>query len=172
MARGARDELELAPPRCLPFAGGQPVAELALQPCRVAGVAGGLEPAAVGMAGSVHDFQVERPSGHRNLRYQHKHTGLDCGRVLMATHAAAAHRGADHRAAQAGRMAAATTDRERLSAAFDQFRSSTALLAKRRPPREANQFGNRAAAARLTEDMTAYLADLAAAIDRGDYDTE
>lgn len=90
----------------------------------------------------------------------------------MATRAALAHRGQDHRAAQTARMAAATTGQERLSVAFDQCRSAISLLGKRRPPRDANQFGNSAAAARLTQDLTAQLADLAAAIDRGDFDTE
>jgi hypothetical protein len=88
----------------------------------------------------------------------------------MATHAATARRGAEHRTAQAVRMAAATTDKERLYAAFDHFRSAAALLAKRRPPRDANQFGNRAAATALMQQMTTRLSELATAIDRGDYD--
>lgn len=90
----------------------------------------------------------------------------------MATRTATAHRGADHRGAQADRMATATTDKERLSVAFDQARSALALLAKRRPPRESDQFANRGTAARLTQDLTAQLAGLAAAIDRGDYDAK
>lgn len=90
----------------------------------------------------------------------------------MATHAARAHRGAGHRDAQASRMDAAVTGRQRLSVAFDQFRAAASLLERRRPPADASQFGNRASAARLLEDATAYLADLAAAIDRGDYDAK
>jgi len=90
----------------------------------------------------------------------------------MATNAATAHRGADHRLAQAARMAGAGTDREQLAAAFDNFRSAAGLLAKRRPPRDADQFGNRAAANQLVQDATAYLMELTAAIDRGDYDAK
>ena len=90
----------------------------------------------------------------------------------MAQRGAYARRNLGHRGAQAARLAAARGDMQRLTAAFDMFRSAVALLSRRRPPRDADQSAHRAAAAGLTRDVTAYLKDLADAIDRGDYDAQ
>jgi hypothetical protein len=79
-------------------------------------------------------------------------------------------RNAGHKARQAARLAAARTDAEQLAAAYEWFRSSAALLARRRPPRGVSQEAHRAAATRLIRDMTGRLLDDAQAIDRGDYD--
>lgn len=82
-----------------------------------------------------------------------------------------AHRNAGHRGRQARLFAQAQGDAAKLAAAYSWFRSSTALLARRRPPREADQKGNERAASALIRDMTAHLRQAAEAIDRGDYDT-
>lgn len=79
-------------------------------------------------------------------------------------------RNAGHKARQAARLAAARTDAERLAVAYGWFRSSAALLSRRRPPRGVSQETHRAAAGRLVRDMTDRLLECAQAIDRGDYD--
>jgi hypothetical protein len=81
-------------------------------------------------------------------------------------------RNAGHKARQAGLLAGARTDSERLAAAYGWFASSAALLARRRSPRGAGQEAHRDAAARLIREMTEYLAAFAQAIDRGDYDAK
>ena len=89
----------------------------------------------------------------------------------MARHGVHARRGAGHRTRQAALFAAAQGDSAKLAAAYGWFQSSAALLARRRPPREADQKGNERAASALIRDMTAHLRQAAEAIDRGDYDT-
>lgn len=81
-------------------------------------------------------------------------------------------RNADHKAAQAARFAEARTDDEQLAAAFAWFRSSAALLARRRVPRGTSQDVHRVRAARLKREMAARLKETAEAIDRGDHDAE
>lgn len=83
----------------------------------------------------------------------------------------AGQRNAGHREAHAARFAAAG-ETERLAVACDWFRASAALLRRRRPPRDVARDGNTAAAGRLIRDATTYLATLADAIDRGDYDAK
>jgi hypothetical protein len=84
----------------------------------------------------------------------------------------AAQRNAGHRAEHAARLAGASGDMKRLAAACDWFRASVALLRRRRPPRGVPCTRNAAAATRLIHDATTYLATLADAIDRGDYDAK
>jgi len=83
-----------------------------------------------------------------------------------------ARRNAEHRTQQAAAYATARGDWERLAAAFAWFRASVSLQARRRPPPGVSQDVHREAAARLIRDATAYLKELAEAIDRGDYDAE
>lgn len=89
----------------------------------------------------------------------------------MARHGVYAHRNAGHRERQARLFAQAQGDAAKLAAAYGWFRSSAVLLAKRRPPREADQKGNERAASALVRDMTMQLKQAAEAIDRGDHDT-
>jgi len=77
---------------------------------------------------------------------------------------------AGHRERQARILAAAQGDPERLSAAFDWFRSSVRLLERRGP--RAERETRQAAAARIMREMTANLKAAAEAIDRGDHDPE
>jgi hypothetical protein len=79
-------------------------------------------------------------------------------------------RNAAYKGRRAAELAAASTDAGRLAVAFDWFRSSAALLARRRVPRGYSQDDNRAASARLVREVVRYLAAQAQAIDRGDYD--
>jgi len=79
-------------------------------------------------------------------------------------------RNAGYKERQAAKFAAAGTDAARLAAAVDWLRASAALLARRRVPRGWSQEANRAAAARLARGAAVHLAELAQAIDRGDYD--
>ena len=88
----------------------------------------------------------------------------------MTRHGVNARRGAGHRARQAELLAAAQGDGARLAAAYGWFRSSAALLAKRRPPRGTDRLGNSRAAEALMRDMAAHLKQAAEAIDRGDHD--
>jgi hypothetical protein len=88
----------------------------------------------------------------------------------MTRHGAYARRNAGHRARRTRLYAAAADDAARLSAAFDWFRSSARLLARRRPPEDVGEKAHEAAATRLVRDMTAHLRQAAEAIDRGDYD--
>lgn len=81
-------------------------------------------------------------------------------------------RNAGHRTASAARLASATGDMEQLAAAYDWFRASAMLLARRRPPRGIPQAVHAAVAARVTREAATYLANLASAIDRGDYDAQ
>ena len=90
----------------------------------------------------------------------------------MSRYGCYANRGARHRGRQAALFAAARNDGERLRAAFDWLRSSAQLLARRRVPEGMSQTVHEQRAARLMQDATQYLRDLAEAIDRGDYDTE
>jgi len=83
-----------------------------------------------------------------------------------------ANRNAGHKARQARLYAEAKDDAARLAAAFAWFRSSAALLARRRPPKGSDREAHEQASARLVRDMAAYLKRAAEAIDRGDYDTE
>jgi hypothetical protein len=89
----------------------------------------------------------------------------------MTRHGAYANRGAGHRSRRARLYAAAPDEAARLSAAFDWFRSSARLLARRRPPEDADQQAHKTAAAGLIRGMTEHLRQAAEAIDRGDYDT-
>ena len=84
----------------------------------------------------------------------------------------AGQRNAGHRAEHAARLASATGDMERLVLAAAWFRSSLALLARRRPPRGWPQETHAAIASRLARDATTYLTQMADAIDRGDYDAK
>lgn len=79
-------------------------------------------------------------------------------------------RNADHKAAQSGAFGGARNEDEMLAAAFAWFRSSAALLARRRPPRGVSQEAHRAAAARVRREAALHLKAAAEAIDRGDYD--
>jgi hypothetical protein len=90
----------------------------------------------------------------------------------MPRHGVYANRNAGHKARQAGLFAEAKDDAERLAAAFAWFRSSAALLARRRPPKGSDGEAHARTAARLMREMTVYLKRAAEAIDRGDYDTE
>lgn len=81
-----------------------------------------------------------------------------------------ARRNAGHKTAHAKKLQAAATDVARLAAAYDWFRASARLLARRRPPRGISQDIHQATAARLCGDAAAYLEQLARAIDRGDHD--
>jgi len=87
------------------------------------------------------------------------------------TQQAKAQRNAGHRERQAGLLAAAKDDAERLNAAFDWFRSSVRLVA-RRNSRHVSPDVRMAASARLMREMTDYLKRAAETIDRGDYDPE
>lgn len=82
-----------------------------------------------------------------------------------------ANRNAGHKARRARQFAVAGDDGRRLAAAYDWFRSSARLLARRRPPRAADQDAHKATAALLVREATQHLKALAEAIDRGDYDT-
>jgi hypothetical protein len=77
-------------------------------------------------------------------------------------------RNGGHRERQARLLAAAADDAERLSAAFDWFRSSVRLMERRgaRAEREARAV----IAERIMREMTVHLKQAAEAIDRGDYD--
>lgn len=90
----------------------------------------------------------------------------------MARRGAYANRNAGHRDRQAAKFAVARNDAERLSAAFDAFRSSVRLLARRRPPRPLSQEVHEAAADRLVREMTAHLRRVADDIDQGKYDIQ
>jgi hypothetical protein len=90
----------------------------------------------------------------------------------MPQHGAYARRNAGHKDRRARLYAAAPDDAARLAAAFDWFRSSARLLARRRPPEGAAEDAHKTTAARLVREMTAHLRHVAEAIDRGDYDTE
>jgi L-ribulose-5-phosphate 3-epimerase UlaE len=79
-------------------------------------------------------------------------------------------RNAAHKARRAREFAAARTDADRLAVAYDWFRSSVSLLARRRVPLGYSQEVNRRQAARLIHEATEYLAALAQAIDRGKFD--
>lgn len=81
-------------------------------------------------------------------------------------------RNARHKEVHALRFAGATADDEALAAGFAWFRSSVALLARRRPPRGVSQEAHRAEAARLKREAAAELKARAEAIDRGDYDAK
>jgi hypothetical protein len=71
---------------------------------------------------------------------------------------------------RAREFAAAQTDSDRLTVAFDWFRSSAALMARRRVPPGFSQEANRAAAERLAREAAEYLVRRAQAIDRGEFD--
>jgi hypothetical protein len=90
----------------------------------------------------------------------------------MTQHGVYANRNAGHKTRQAELFAGARTDAERLAAAYGWFRSSAALLSRRRPPKGTDEKAHEATAARLVRDMTQELKRAAEAIDRGDYDTE
>ncbi len=79
-------------------------------------------------------------------------------------------RNAAFRERHARAFAGARTDDERLAVAFDWFRSSAALLSRRRVPPRFSQEAHRQQAARLIREMAGHLAVQAQAIDRGDYD--
>ena len=79
-------------------------------------------------------------------------------------------RNAGHRERQARQLAAAQDDTDRLSAAFDWFRSSVRLLERRGP--RAERDARAGIAGRIMREMTANLKATAEAIDRGDYDPE
>jgi len=81
-----------------------------------------------------------------------------------------ANRNAGHRTRQAALFADARSDGERLAAAFAWFRSSAALLARRRAPKGAPRSVHEATAGRLVREMTDHLKRTAEAIDRGDHD--
>lgn len=81
-----------------------------------------------------------------------------------------AHRNAGHKTACAARIQSAGSETEQLAAAYDWFRASARLLARRRPPRGVSQDVHRDTAARLLSQAAAHLEDLARQIDRGDYD--
>ena len=83
-----------------------------------------------------------------------------------------ANRNAGHKKRRALLFGAAKTDAERLVAAFDWFRSSTRLLARRRAPKGIGKEVHSLTAARLVREMTDYLKSRAEAIDRGDYDAK
>jgi len=79
-------------------------------------------------------------------------------------------RNAGHKSRHAGLFAQAQSDKERLAAAYAWFLASALLLARRRTPLHVDQEVHRTAAAGLIRDAAGYLATLAQAIDRGDYD--
>lgn len=81
-----------------------------------------------------------------------------------------ARRNAGHKDRQSRRLASAAGDRERLSAAYDWFRSAAGLLARRRTPKGIDQEVHRATAARLMREVAEHLRTLASDIDRGEYD--
>lgn len=81
-------------------------------------------------------------------------------------------RNAGHKTAQAVAFDWAADPEEMLAAAFGWFRSSVALLERRRVPRGASQEAHRAAAARLRREMAVRLRDAAQAADRGDCDAK
>jgi hypothetical protein len=80
-----------------------------------------------------------------------------------------ARRNAGHRTYTDTKLAAATGT-ARLAAAYDSFRASAKLLAKRRTPRGVSQDVHRDTAARLTAEAAASLEALALRIDRGEFD--
>jgi hypothetical protein len=84
----------------------------------------------------------------------------------------AGQRNAGHKSRQVRLYAAAPDEAARLSAAFDWFRSSARLLARRRPPESAGEDAHKTAAARLVREMAAHLRQAAEAIDRGDHDAK
>jgi hypothetical protein len=88
----------------------------------------------------------------------------------MPQRGAYANRNVGHKARQARLYAQAGDDAKRLAAAYAWFRSSAALLARRRPPAPLDEKVHEALAARLVREMTAHLKATAEAIDRGDYD--
>jgi hypothetical protein len=90
----------------------------------------------------------------------------------MPQYGAYARRNAGHKERRARLYAEARDDAARLSVAFDWFRSSAGLLARRRPPKDAPGDVHEAAAARLVREMAGHLKRAAEAIDRGDYDAE
>jgi hypothetical protein len=79
-------------------------------------------------------------------------------------------RNAGHKVARARQFAEAAKDDEALAAAFAWYRSSVALLARRRAPRGVGKEAHRVQAARLKRETAAELKARAEAIDRGDYD--
>jgi hypothetical protein len=81
-------------------------------------------------------------------------------------------RNAGHKARQAGLFAEAPDDAARLAVAFGWFRTSAALLGRRRAPRGVDKEVHRQAAARAIREMADRLAEAARAIDRGDYDAK
>jgi hypothetical protein len=81
-------------------------------------------------------------------------------------------RNAGHKKARARQLAEATADDEALAEAFAWFRSSAALLVRRRPPRGVSKEAHRVQAARLKREAAADLKARAQAIDRGDYDAK
>ena len=90
----------------------------------------------------------------------------------MAQRGAYANRNAGHKDRWARRYAAASGDREQLSAAYDWFRSAAELLARRRTPKGTGQEVHQAAAARLVREAAEHLKTLAENIDRGEYDAQ
>lgn len=79
-------------------------------------------------------------------------------------------RNSGHKGQQAQRFAVAVGDAAQLSAAFDWFRASAGLMARRRTPSGVDQAVHEEGSWRLIREMTAYLKLTAEAIDRGDYD--
>lgn len=79
-------------------------------------------------------------------------------------------RNAEYKERRAREFAEALTDADRLAVAIDWFRSSLALLARRRVPPNWSQDDNRHAAARLMGEMARDLVAQARAIDEGKYD--
>lgn len=79
-------------------------------------------------------------------------------------------RNAGYKERRAREFAEALTDADRLSVAIDWFRSSAALLSRRRVPRGWSQEDNRSAALRLIREVTEHLVAQAQAIDEGKYD--
>jgi hypothetical protein len=90
----------------------------------------------------------------------------------MTQRGAYARRNAGHRERRARLFAAAPDDAARLVAAFDWFRSSAALLARRRTPKGVPQSAHADVAVRLVREATAHLKAVAEAIDRGDHDAK
>lgn len=72
---------------------------------------------------------------------------------------------------RAREFAAAQTDEDRLTVAFDWFRSSAELMKRRRVPPESSQEANREAAGRLFREAAEYLVARAQAIDWGEFDS-
>lgn len=81
-------------------------------------------------------------------------------------------RNAGHKTRRAQLWAAAVTPEQQLAAAYEWFRSSAALLARRRVPLHADQKRHRDTAARLMREMAAYLKARAEEIDRGVFDVK